>query len=102
MQTNLTSFQEKKTKLSNDLKAVAEDAEELIRATGGEVAERTRLARERLGQLVDQARDTCAQLEEQAVARVRATDQSIRENPYRSIGVAVGVGFLVGAWLKRK
>lgn len=100
--TNLTSFQEKKAKLSTDLRAVAEDAEELIRATGGEVAERTRAARERLGRVVNQARETCAQLEEEAVARARAADQTIRENPYRSLSIALGVGFVVGAWLKRK
>lgn len=85
-----------------DLKLVAEDAEELIRATGGEVAERTRQARERLKTVLEDARETCAELEQQAEEGLRAADQAIRENPYRSIGIAAGVGFLVGVLFKRR
>jgi ElaB/YqjD/DUF883 family membrane-anchored ribosome-binding protein len=100
--TELRSFQETKAKLVDDLKLVAEDAEELMKATGGELTEKTREVRERLRMVLDDAKVTCAQLEEQAEAGFRVADQTIRENPYRSIGVAAGVGFLIGCLIKRR
>ena len=95
-------FQETKAKLVDDLRLVAQDAEELIRATGGELSERTREVRERLKSVLEDAKQTCVRLEEQAEAGFRATDRVVRENPYRSIGVAVGIGFLIGLLIKRE
>ncbi|MEO5803093.1 MAG: DUF883 domain-containing protein [Verrucomicrobiota bacterium] len=96
------SFQETKAKLTEDLKLVALDAEELIKATGGELGERAQEIRNRLKVVLDNAKETCAQLEEQAVAGMRVTDRAIRDNPYRSVGVALGAGFLIGVLLKRR
>jgi ElaB/YqjD/DUF883 family membrane-anchored ribosome-binding protein len=100
--TNLSEFQETKEQLVEDLKLVAEDAEELIRATGGEVAEKTREIRERLKVVLEDARQACVRLEEQAAEGMRATDRVIRDNPYASIGIALGAGFLIGCLLKRR
>ena len=41
-------------------------------------------------------------MEEQARAGVRATDHAIREHPYESIGIAFGVGMLLGVLINRK
>jgi ElaB/YqjD/DUF883 family membrane-anchored ribosome-binding protein len=100
--SDLASFQQTKAKLVDDLKLVAEDAEELMRATGGELAEKTREVRERLRAVLDDAKETCSQLEEQAEAGFRAADRTIRENPYRSIGIAVGLGLFIGYLIKRR
>ncbi len=99
---NLKTFQETRAKLADDLRLVAEDAEELMKATGGEIAEKTREVRERLRTVLANAKETCAQLEEQAEAGLRAADRVVRENPYRSIGVAVGIGFIIGCLIKRR
>lgn len=96
------SFQETKAKLANHLSLVAQDTEELMKATGGEIAEKTLEVRERLKMVLEDAKETCAELEEQAEAGFRAADRVVRENPYRSIGVAVGVGFVIGYLLKRR
>jgi ElaB/YqjD/DUF883 family membrane-anchored ribosome-binding protein len=98
----LTEFQETKAQLIEDLKLVAEDAEELIRATGGELSGKTREIRERLKVVLEDAKEACGRLEDQAAAGVRAADRAIRDNPYTSIGIAVGAGFLIGYLLKRK
>lgn len=100
--SDLSEFQETKTQLIEDMKLVARDAEELIKAAGGEVTEKTREIRERLKVVLEDAKETCARLEDQAVEGFRATDKIIRDNPYRAIGIAVGAGFLVGFLLKRK
>lgn len=100
--SELKTFQETKAKLADDLRLVAEDAEELMKAAGGELTDKTREVRERLRAVLDDAKETCSQLEEQAEAGLRAADKTIRENPYRSIGIAVGIGFLVGFLIKRR
>ena len=35
-------------------------------------------------------------------ASARATDRAIREHPYESIGIAFGVGVLIGVLINRK
>lgn len=40
--------------------------------------------------------------QDKAVAGAKATDQAIRENPYRALGIAFGVGVLIGFLVKRR
>ena len=82
--------------LVDDLKTVTRHAEELIKATAGDLSEKAREARSRLPSALDSARDTCENLKEKAVAGAKATDKVIREHPYQSLGVAFGVGLLIG------
>ena len=89
-------------RLIADLKTVARDAEELIKASAGEVGEKAREARARLTNAVESAKAACHRLEEKAVAVAKATDKVIREHPYQSIGIAFGVGLLIGVLVTRK
>ncbi len=89
-------------KLVSDLKSVSTDAEELLKATAGQAGEKISEARKRLGAALQAAKATCQRLEEKTVAAAKATDQCIREHPYESIGVAFGVGVLIGFLLRRK
>jgi len=89
-------------KLIADLKVVARDAEALIKATAGEVGERAKEARVRLLDALESAKATCQKLEEKAAAGARATDKIIREHPYQSIGIAFGLGLLIGVLVNRK
>jgi ElaB/YqjD/DUF883 family membrane-anchored ribosome-binding protein len=89
-------------KMLDDLKTVVRDGEELIKATAGELGEKTRAAREKLASALAAAKETCAGLEEKAVAGAKATDKAIREHPYESIGIAFGIGFLIGILVNRR
>lgn len=89
-------------KLVNDLKLVLRDADALLKATAGEVSDTARAAREKLTAALDSARASCQELEEKAVEQARATDQMVRDHPYESIGIAFGVGLLVGVLLGRR
>ncbi|MEO6183896.1 MAG: DUF883 domain-containing protein [Verrucomicrobiota bacterium] len=100
--SDFSTFQETKAKLAEDLRMVAADTEELIKATSGELAEKTRDVRERLKLVLEDAKATCGKLEEQAAEGFRATDRVIRKNPYSSIGIALGAGLLLGFLLKRR
>ena len=89
-------------KLVADFKVVLRDAEALIKATAGELGEKTKEARARLVEAMEAAKVTCHKLEEKAVAGAKATDRMIREHPYQSIGLAFGVGLLIGVLVNRK
>lgn len=89
-------------KLVGDLKVVARDAEDLLKATAGEVSERAREVRARLTASVERARNACEGLQEKAAAGAKATDKVVRSHPYESIGIAFGVGLLVGVLVTRK
>jgi ElaB/YqjD/DUF883 family membrane-anchored ribosome-binding protein len=85
-----------------DLKTVAHDAEELVKATAGEVSERARHARARLASALETAKQTCERWEARAIEGAKATDKVIRQHPYQAIGVAFGLGVLVGVLVIRK
>lgn len=89
-------------KLLRDLKAVVHDGEELLRAGARDLSERGVAARERLAAALKVAKDTQRRLQERAVSSAKATDRAIRENPYQSLGIALGVGILVGILCNRR
>jgi ElaB/YqjD/DUF883 family membrane-anchored ribosome-binding protein len=61
--------------------------------------------RARFEAATDKARDVYNRLQEQTVAAAKATDKTVREHPYQAIGIAFGVGLLIGvlaAWSRRE
>jgi ElaB/YqjD/DUF883 family membrane-anchored ribosome-binding protein len=89
-------------RLVTDLKRVVRDSESLLEATTGSAGTKASEVRERLGDALESARRTCRKLEERAVESAKATDKIIREHPYPSLGVAFGVGLLIGVLVTRK
>ncbi|HTI71038.1 MAG TPA: hypothetical protein VMF06_13800 [Candidatus Limnocylindria bacterium] len=47
-------------------------------------------------------RDSLQSAQDRAVRSAKATDRLIRDNPYAALGVAVGVGALVGFLISRR
>jgi ElaB/YqjD/DUF883 family membrane-anchored ribosome-binding protein len=89
-------------KLLNDLKAVVHDGEALLKAGVEDLSERGMAARERLAAALEMAKETRRRIEERALEGARATDRLVRENPYQSVGVAFGIGLLIGVIMNRK
>lgn len=89
-------------KVITDLKTLSRDAEELMRATAGQAGEKVGEMRQRLAAAVESAKATCHKLEEKAIAGAKAADKTIRAHPYESMGVAFGVGLLVGVLVARR
>jgi ElaB/YqjD/DUF883 family membrane-anchored ribosome-binding protein len=89
-------------KLASALKTVVRDAEELMKATAGEAGEKLGEIRTRLAAALDAAKATCGRLEEKTIAVAEATDRVICEHPYQSIGIAFGLGLLIGVLAARK
>ncbi|HTD65538.1 MAG TPA: DUF883 family protein [Candidatus Limnocylindria bacterium] len=89
-------------KLAQDFKSVAQDAENFVRETGSGLSEKAREARARLTASLAAARAGLSKLNEKAVEGAKATDRVIRANPYQSIGVAFGIGILIGVLVSRR
>jgi ElaB/YqjD/DUF883 family membrane-anchored ribosome-binding protein len=79
-----------------DVKVLVRDAEELVEATAQDVTDRAKEARARLRRALACAKESCEGLQQKAVGGARAADSVIREHPYETIGIALGVGVLLG------
>lgn len=95
-----------KEKLVSDLKVVISDAEELLRVTANQAGEKVGELRVRMQENLTSARhklaDAEAALKEKSREVARATDDYVHEHPWKSIGVAAGVGLLVGLLIGRR
>lgn len=89
-----------------DLKTVMNDAEALLRATSAQTGEKIQEVRARAEESLRQAKARLGSIEEEALRRARevadATDEYVRENPWQSVGIAAGVGLLLGLLLARR
>ncbi|HEY1172166.1 MAG TPA: DUF883 family protein [Verrucomicrobiae bacterium] len=88
--------------VSTDLETLAEDARALLAATADVAEERVVAARKRITAVLDKGKDAIEHVQDQAVAGVKAADKTIRAHPYESIGIALGVGALIGYLLARR
>lgn len=94
-----------KEKLMQDLRVVVSDAEELLRATAGQAGEKASAARERIQDSLIAAKARLIAAEEAVVARTKqaakATDEYVHENPWKAVGIAAGVGLVIGMLISR-
>ena len=52
--------------------------------------------------IIDELKVALERAEEKAVERAKAADRVIREHPYQTIGVAFGLGLLIGVLVSRR
>ena len=95
-----------KQKLVSDMKVVVSDAEEILRATAGVAGEKMADLRERIGERLRDAKlriaDAEAALVDKTTAAARATDDYVNENPWQAVGIAAGIGLLLGIIIGRR
>lgn len=95
-----------KQKLVDDLKNVVADAEEILRATAGVAGEKMAELRERVGERLSDAKvrlaDAEAVLVDRTRAAARATDTYVKENPWQAVGIAAGIGLVIGILASRR
>jgi ElaB/YqjD/DUF883 family membrane-anchored ribosome-binding protein len=89
-------------RLVADLKRIVQDSEALLHATKDAVGDKAEEVRGRLVDTLAAAKSTCYHLEDHALERARVADRNIRDHPYQSIGVALGIGLLFGVLLTSK
>ncbi len=66
----------------------------------GETMNETRTATTE--RLVDELKAMIERAEEKAVERAKAADRVIRDHPYETIGLAFGLGLLIGILARRR
>ena len=85
-----------KGKLMEDLRAVVAGAEELLKATADQTGERIAAARGKTEESVKAAK---VRLDEQdAAVRAKtkvATEDYVRDNPWKAMGIAAAAGFVL-------
>jgi len=78
----------------------------LLKATAGDLSEKTKVARAHLTGVLERAKKTGVELQELTIASAKTgakrADAMIRDHPYESIGIAFGIGMLVGVLVRRK
>ncbi len=93
-------------KLVADMRNVVADAEDILRATAGVAGEKMADLRERVAERLRDAQvrlaDAEALLIDKTKAAARAADDYVNENPWQSVGIAAGVGFLLGLIIGRR
>jgi ElaB/YqjD/DUF883 family membrane-anchored ribosome-binding protein len=95
-----------KQKLVSDMKIVVSDAEEILRATAGVAGEKMVDLREQIADRLHDAKmrlaDAEAALVDKTKAAARATDDYVNDNPWQAVGIAAGVGLLLGIIIGRR
>ena len=86
----------------NDMDTLAEDARALMVATADVAGEKVSEARKRLAAALERAKEIAGRVRDKAVEGAKATDQAVHEHPYQAIGIAFGVGALLGYFVTRR
>jgi ElaB/YqjD/DUF883 family membrane-anchored ribosome-binding protein len=94
---------EKQTEaVCNDMGTLAEDARALIAATADVAGEKVAEARKRLAAALESGKEIYGRVREKAVEKAKAVDETVHEHPYQAMGIALGVGAIVGYLIARR
>jgi len=90
------------SELAEPAQNLVRDARELLDATANVAGEKVAEARRRLTAAIGKGKDAWFVVQDKAVSGAKATDRVIRANPYPTVGVAFGLGLLVGFLARRR
>lgn len=92
-------------KLVGDLKTLIGDAEELLKATTSQAGEKISAARQRIEQSLIEGKKSLADAEKVFINKSKEcaeiADDYVRENPWSAVGVAAGIGLVLGLLIRR-
>ncbi len=87
---------------SHDLKTLLQEAEQALASTAGDASDKFAELRGRLRSAVETGRHTFDRFRSEATRRVKQADELVHEKPYHAMGLAVGVGAIIGILLARR
>ncbi len=88
--------------IRDSVQDLVEDTRALLAATADVAGDQVAAARERVASALEAAKDTYAEAQKNAVAGAKAADKVIRDHPYHAIGIAFGLGTLIGLLISRR
>ena len=86
----------------NDMGTLAEDARALMAATADVAGEKVSEARKRLAAALDSGKKIFGRIKEKTVEGAKVTDEVLHEHPYQAVGIAFGIGALIGYLVARR
>ena len=93
-------------KVLHDIRAVMAELQALAKDTAEMTGERTEAAKESLRERLDQAAETVRGLErdlrQRAYDGAQAANDYVKDNPWRSVGIAAALAFLLGTLVSRR
>ena len=92
----------KNNEIQESVSNLAGDAQALLAATANVAETKVVEARKRLSNALDRGKEAWGQVQDCAISQAKAADEVIRDHPYQSIGIAFGVGALLGLLLRRR
>ncbi|MFA9273381.1 MAG: YqjD family protein [Candidatus Aquirickettsiella gammari] len=101
----MNSVDQHKENLMRELNQVLKDAEDLIKNSEQQAGEGFQSAKDKLQATLKIAKKEIQHIEEVAIKKTKeaahATDAYVHENPWKTAGIAAGVGLLVGMLIAR-
>jgi ElaB/YqjD/DUF883 family membrane-anchored ribosome-binding protein len=95
-----------KERLVGDLRNLVADAEELLRATASQAGDKIGVARQKIEQSLIEGKKALADAEKSLVDKSKEAadiaDDYVRENPWSAVGMAAGIGFVLGLLIRVK
>ena len=88
--------------INNDMGTLAEDARALMAATADVAGEKVSEARKRLADALERGKEFYGRVRDKAVEGAKVADEAVHEHPYEAIGIALGVGALIGFLATRR
>lgn len=92
--------------LVSDIKSVISEAEDMLSATADQAGEKIASLRVRIQARLKDAKARLVEAEDVLVAKTkaaaRATDDYVHESPWTAVGIAAGVGLLLGLLIGRR
>jgi len=88
--------------ISNDMGALADSARDLMTATADMAGDKAGETRKRLARALESSKKLYDRVHDRAVAGVRSAGRAVHEHPYPVIGLALGLGAVIGYLLTRR
>ena len=88
------------TDKTGEMQPMAND--DLMNAAGEESGEKLAELRERLTTALESAKAAAQKLQQKSIETAKATDRVIRDHPYQTLGIALGLGVLIGLLIGRR
>lgn len=96
----------KRDQLATDVKSALASAQAMLHEAASASEHEAKILREKAADMLARAGDALHGAADTAVAKTKAaaheTDLWVHENPWKSVGVAAGVGLLVGLLINRR
>jgi ElaB/YqjD/DUF883 family membrane-anchored ribosome-binding protein len=106
MEQAIGEFNRTKDKMVDDFKLIVNDADDLLQATAKVSGEGFNLTRAKFAEKLKTAKANLADAEQVVVDKTKqaamATNDYVKDSPWTAVGIAAGVGLLIGFLAARR